>query len=281
MLPPSACDCHVHVFDPRFPLAPGRTYTPGVATGEQLDRMHRQLGTSRTVLVQPSPYGTDNSCLLSELRRRGEQARGVVVIDPAAGPPPRDWHALGVRGVRINLATRSVHDPDVARTMLNSAAAVVADLGWHLQLFVDLASIAAMADGLAALPVPVVFDHYGLAAARLGPTQPGFAELLDLLRTGRSYVKLSAPQRISKTRDPADAEPIAAALIAAAPDQLVWGTDWPHTGGRARTAANRLTVEPFHLEDDASTVRRLLQWAGPDVGVRILVTNPARLYGFG
>jgi predicted TIM-barrel fold metal-dependent hydrolase len=281
MLPPGACDCHVHVFDPRFPLAPGRAYTPGVATGEELDRMHRQLGATRTVLVQPSPYGTDNSCLLSELRRRGEQARGVVVIDPAAGIPPRDWHASGVRGVRINLATRSLHDPEVARTKLQSAATVIADLGWHLQLFVELEMVATLADDVAALPVPVVFDHYGLAAARLGPTQPGFPELLDLLRTGRTYVKLSAPQRISNVHDPADAEAIATAMIAAAPDQLVWGTDWPHTGGRDRTEANRLTVEPFHHEDDASTVRRLLQWAGPDVGLRILVTTPARLYGFG
>ena len=131
--------------------------------------MHRQLGASRAVLVQPSPYGTDNSCLLSELRRRGDQARGVVVIDPAAGVPPRDWHALGVRGVRINLATVRCDDQDVARTMLSSAAAAVADLGWHLQLFVELAMVAALADDLAPLPVPVVLDHYGLAAARLGP----------------------------------------------------------------------------------------------------------------
>ncbi|MFI5613114.1 amidohydrolase family protein [Amycolatopsis sp. NPDC051903] len=277
-VPSGACDCHVHVFDPRFPYAADRAYTPGAASGEQLDELHWRLGVSRAVLVQPSPYGTDNSCLLDQLRSRGDRARGVVVFDPADAPPLEQWHALGVRGARVNLATFAVDDPAVAVAPLRATAAVIADLGWHLQVFTSLPVVEALADDLARLPVPVVLDHFALAPAAAGPGR--LSVLTDLLRSGAAYVKLSAPHRISTAPDHTDVEPLVAALVAAAGDRLLWGTDWPHTGGRPRTAANRLTVEPFEPIDDARAVARLLEWTGPEAGRRILVDNPAGLYGF-
>ncbi|GAB2993309.1 amidohydrolase family protein [Amycolatopsis acidiphila] len=279
-VPSGACDCHVHVFDPRFPFAGDRAYTPGEASGEQLDELHWRLGVSRAVLVQPSPYGTDNSCLLAQLRLRGERARGVVVVDPASEPPLREWHAAGVRGARVNLATFAVQDPEAALVPLRAAAAAIADFGWHLQVFTDLAVVAALADELARLPVPVVFDHFALARAAAGLGQPGFPELTDLLRSGAAYVKLSAPHRISTASEHADVAPVVRALVEAAPDRALWGTDWPHTGGRPRTAANRLTVEPFAKIDDASALDRLVEWAGPVASRRILVDNPVALYDF-
>lgn len=277
-VPSGSCDCHVHVFDPRFPYAGDRAYTPGPASGEQLDELHWRLGVSRAVLVQPSPYGTDNSCLLAQLRVRGDRARGVVVFDPAASAPLGEWHTLGVRGARVNLATFAIDDPAVALAPLRATAAAIADLGWHLQVFTELSVVAALADDLARLPVPVVLDHFALASPDLG--QPGLPELTDLLRSGAAYVKLSAPHRISTAVDHADVAPLARALAAAAPDRLLWGTDWPHTGGRPRTPGNRLSVEPFEPIDDARALARLLEWTGPDVGRRILVDNPVGLYGF-
>jgi predicted TIM-barrel fold metal-dependent hydrolase len=280
VVPSGACDCHVHAFDPRFPLDPARPYTPGTATGAQLDDMHRRLGVSRTVLVQPSPYGLDNSCLLDELRTRGNQARGVVVFDPATSPPLQKWQAAGVRGARVNLATFALSDPAVALAPLRAVAAAIADLGWHLQVFTELAIVAALADDIADLGVPVVLDHFALASTDSGPDQPGLAELLDLLRAGVAYVKLSAPHRISTRSEATDVEWITRTLIDNASDRLLWGTDWPHTGGRARTTSDRLTVEPFRAVDDAAALHRLIEWAGTEASRRILVDNPTALYGF-
>jgi predicted TIM-barrel fold metal-dependent hydrolase len=272
-VPAGACDCHVHVFDPRFPYAAHRAYTPGPASGDQLDELHWRLGISRAVLVQPSPYGTDNACLLEQLRLRGERARGVVVLDPSRDAPLAQWHESGVRGARVNLATFSVDDPAVALAPLRATAEIVAEFGWHVQVFTSLPIVEALAGELVRLPVPVVLDHFALARGSAGV-------LIDLVRAGSVYVKLSAPHRISREPDHEDVAPLVRALAEAAPERLVWGTDWPHTGGRVRTAENRLTVEPFEPVDDPRALARLLEWTGPETGRRMLVDNPARLYGF-
>lgn len=286
--PQGACDCHTHVFGPpdRFPFAPDRVYTPGVAAVESLAALHHALRLDRAVIVQPSPYGADNSCTVDGLQRLwkefGRQARAIAVIDRRTSDAElRALHDAGVRGVRVNLETSGVHDPAAARVLLEEAAARVAPLGWHVQTFTSLPVIAALRDVLARLPVPLVIDHFGRAQGALGPAQPGFDALLELVGSGQAYVKISAAYRISEQPDHADVAPLARALIDANPDRVVWGTDWPHPGGHRRAPHERDEIEPFRPEDDGRALNRLQTWA-PDAAVlrRILVDNPARLYDF-
>lgn len=281
-VPAGACDCHVHVFGPaaRYPLDPARAYTPGDASVEELLALHDALGLGRVVIVHPSPYGADNRCTLDAARRLGDRARAVAVIDEGTGEAAlRAMHADGVRGVRVNLETAGEHDPAAARALLERAAARVAPLGWHVQVYTNLGVIAALHDALLALPVPLVVDHFGRARAAEGPGQEGFGALLSLLRAGRATVKISAPHRISDQPGAADAGPLARALFEANPDGVVWGTDWPHPGGARRDPA---AIEPFNPVDDGAALNRLADWfPDPAARRRILVENPARLYGFG
>lgn len=281
--PPGACDCHVHVFGPaaRFPYAPGRSYTPGDASLADLLTLHRHLGIERVVIVQASPYGSDNACTLDALARIGPNARAVAVIDPGIDDASlAAMQAAGVRGVRINLESAGQHDPAVARDLLTAAARRVAPLGWHVQVYTGLPVLVALEPAIRALPVPLVVDHFGRASAAAGIADPGFGVLCDLLADGRIWVKLSAPHRISQAADCTDAAPLARALIEANPDQVVWGSDWPHPGG---TPGSRRAdvIEPFDPVDDGRALNRLVGWTrGGDDLARILVDNPARLYGF-
>ncbi len=283
-VPPGACDCHTHVFGPadRFPFDPARVYTPGDAPVEALLAHQARLRLDRVVVVQPSPYGTDNSCTLEALRRMGPaRARGVAVIGP--GTSEAELARLnegGFRGARVNLETVGEADPARSAEALLGTARRIALFGWHVQLYARLSVIAALHDRLMDLPVPLVVDHFGRATAALGPAQPGFEALLSLVRAGRAYVKLSAVHRISDEEGHEDAVPIARALIEANPDRMLWGSDWPHPGGHG--AARRPDrIEPFRPEDDGRALNRLARWAGTaDRLRRILVDNPARLYGF-
>jgi predicted TIM-barrel fold metal-dependent hydrolase len=202
-VPRGACDCHTHVFGPpaQFPFAPERSYTPGEASLEELLALQADLHLERVVIVHPSVYGTDNSCTVDALHRLGGRGRGVAVIaDDIAQAELDALHRAGVRGIRLNLATTGVHDPDVARRQLAAAAARVAPLNWHVQIYTTLAVIAALQAELAAAPVPLVIDHFGGASAAAGPKQPGFAALLALVSAGKTYMKLSAPYRSSSQR---------------------------------------------------------------------------------
>ena len=280
-LPPGACDCHTHVFGDGWPLAPDRAYSPEVRTTADLRAMQASLGLSRVVLVQPSTYGADNSGMAGALRELGPgRARGVAVIDEATDDASlRDLHALGVRGVRINLHTAGRSDAGAARAMLRWTAARVASLGWHVQVYTDLAVIAALHDDVPALPTGIVVDHFGRAAGAGGVTQPGFDALLSLLRQGVAHVKLSAAHRLSTAPDLADMDPIARALIEANPDRVVWASDWPHSGRKGALPPE--AVHPFSPIDDRAAIARLRRWAGDDATLtRILVANPARLYDF-
>jgi predicted TIM-barrel fold metal-dependent hydrolase len=280
-LPPGSCDCHTHVFGPpaAFPFAAARSYTPGEASVEALLDLQHTLGLDRVVIVHPSPYGTDNACTLDAVARLGGRARAVAVIDPSL---PRDalraLHDQGVRGVRVNLETAGIADPAVAGALLQWAADQVAPLGWHVQTYTNMHVIAALHRLMATLPVPLVIDHFGRAMATGGTTQPGFDAMLDLVRTGKAYVKLSAAHRIAPNPD--DAAPIARALIAANPARIVWGSDWPHPGG-VRTG-DLTQIEPFTPTDDGAALNRLRRWANDAATLHtILVDNPATLYGFG
>jgi predicted TIM-barrel fold metal-dependent hydrolase len=283
-MPAGACDCHTHVFGPaeRYPFAANRHYTPGDASVQELLTLQRHLGLQRVVIVHPSPYGSDNACTLDALRELGERARGVAVIDEKTSDAQlNDMHEAGVRGVRLNLETGGVNDPVYAARQLEWAAARVAPLGWHVQIFTNLAVLASLRQTIRALPVPLVADHFCRARAALGTRQPHLDVLLDLVREGRVWVKLSAPQRIADTPDCSDAGAIARALIAANPERMLWGSDWPHPGARPGVPRRVDEIEAFNPVNDGRALNRLAEWVDDENTLhKILVGNPARLYGF-
>jgi predicted TIM-barrel fold metal-dependent hydrolase len=285
-VPAGACDCHTHIHgDPaKFPFFAGRVYTPELASPEEMSALHKALHIERVVIVTPSVYGPDNSATLFGIMARGATARGVAVIDDKT--PEADLDAMnkrGFRGIRLNLATGGVNDPSVGRPRFSAAVDRVKARGWHVQLFTNLAMISAIKDLVAASPVPVVFDHFGGALAELGVDQPGFADLLELVKSGKAYVKISGAYRASKLGpDYADAVPLAKALIAANADRIIWGTDWPHPDSVTPPGRQVTDVTSLFQIDDGRLLNQLPVWA-PDAATRnkILVDNPTRLYEFG
>jgi predicted TIM-barrel fold metal-dependent hydrolase len=282
-VPAGACDCHTHVFgDPRrFPFAPSRIYTPEPASVEEIRALHRALHTDRVVIVQPSVYGTDNACTLDAIRQLGSSARGIAVIDDNTPDAALDeMNRAGIRGIRLNLETAGQTDPAIGRQRFQAAMERIKSRNWHIQIYARLSVIEGIADQVMAAPMPVVFDHFGGAQASLGVGQAGFETLLKLLRTGKAYVKVSAAYRIStQAPDYPDVAPLANALIAANPQRVLWGTDWPHP---AQVSGRKATdVTPLYQIDDGRVFNQLAVWA-PDPGQRktILLENPAKLYGF-
>jgi predicted TIM-barrel fold metal-dependent hydrolase len=245
----------VHVFGParRFPLSPQRKYTPLDATVADLRAHLSRLGLERVVIVQPSPYGTDNACTLAGLKELGDAARGVAVIGEDADLDA--LHRAGIRGARVNLETEG--DLDVRK--IKRTAERVASLGWHVQVFANIKILREIE-----IDAPLVVDHFGLADS----AEP----LLSLMKKRNVWVKLSAPHRLA-----VDAWPIIAALAAAHPDRLVWGSDWPHPP-RGRGAP--LQVTPFQVVDDEAALARLAAPLPANLLEKILVENPARLYDF-
>jgi predicted TIM-barrel fold metal-dependent hydrolase len=235
------------------------------------------------VIVTPSVYGADNSATLFGMKARGATARGVAVIDEKTQDSDLDaMNEAGIRGIRLNLATGGVSDPAIGRPRFQAAVERVQNRNWHLQLFTNLAVISAIKDLVAASPVPVVFDHFGGALGELGTDQPGFTDLLELVRSGKAYVKISGAYRASNLApDYPDAAPLARALIAANSDRIVWGTDWPHPNSVTPPGNQPTDVTPLIQIDDGRLLNQLPVWA-PDAAIRkkILVDNPARLYGF-
>ncbi|MCP2221190.1 putative TIM-barrel fold metal-dependent hydrolase [Bradyrhizobium elkanii] len=284
-VPAGACDCHTHIHgDPeKFPFFAGRVYTPEPASPEEMSALHKALHVERVVIVTPSVYGPDNSSTLFGITARGPTARGVAVIDDKTSESDLDaMNKAGFRGIRLNLATGGVNDPNVGRQRFSAAIERMKARGWHVQLFTSLAMISAIKDLVATAPVPVVFDHFGGAEAALGTGQPGFADLLALVKSGKAYVKISGAYRASKLApDYADATPLAQALIAANAERIVWGTDWPHPDSVTPQGKKVTDVTPLFQIDDGRLLNQLPVWA-PDAAARkaILVDNPARLYGF-
>jgi predicted TIM-barrel fold metal-dependent hydrolase len=283
-VPADACDCHTHIHgDPlRFPFAPHRVYTPGPALPEEMAALHGALGIKRVVIVTPSVYGTDNAATLYGMAARGADARGVAVIDEETPEAALDaMGRAGIRGIRLNLATSGVNDPALARGRFEAAALRMKRRNWHVQIYAIPAVISGIRDILLKSPVPVVIDHFGGAVAALGTGQPGFADLLELVGSGKAYVKISGAYRISADPpDYPDATPLAQALIAANPERILWGTDWPHPDSAA-PGRKATDLALFHAIDDARLLSQLAIWA-PDPATRrkILVDNPARLYEF-
>jgi predicted TIM-barrel fold metal-dependent hydrolase len=270
VLPAGAIDCHFHIFGPSplYPYAPGRSYTPPDAPLAAYEHLADTLGFSRAVIVQPSVYGLDNSRTLAAVEESRLPMRAVVVLDPAVSEAElEDLHRRGVRGVRINLLFKA----GLALDATSVIADKVRDLGWHLQFLADISQVTNLSDLVGRLRVPVVFDHLGHLPAGKGIVDPGFRDLLALLRDEKAWVKLSGTYRVTgRDRVPYDdAAPFVQALVEANPRHLVWGTDWPHPS---------IGVP---MPDDTDLLEMFCGWV-PDESLRrlIFVDNPERLYGF-
>ncbi len=275
--PPLGCDCHFHVFGPaeRYPYGADLRYAPPLAPLEDYLALARQLGLERFVFVQPSAYGRDNRCMLEAMRAMGTaRCRGIVDIDERAPDAELErLHALGVRGVRINVAPVKPFEAGYAERLLpriERLAARCAEVGWQLDFLTPGWLTSELLPALARLELDFTIAHFGLFPARDGVEQAGFRELLDLLRhgNGRCWVKLSGAYRVSVARGFDDVAPMAAALIEVAPDRVIWGSDYPHLSFADRVSS----VELFNL---------LGRWATDEAARRrILVDNPQRLFGF-
>jgi len=284
VLPEKSCDCHVHLFGPfdRYPLSQRRLYTPAPAPTDDLLAILDRAGVGRAVLVQPSAYATDNRCLLDACAAHPDRFRMVAVID--AGTDTRElerMNALGVRGVRLNLASSGGRSGGETARLMRETASRIAPFGWHLQMFVPVATIAEIAPLVRDLPVAVVFDHMGKPDAARGLAQAGVPELIDLLATGRTWVKLSGPYRVSADDyGNTHVAALARALFDANPDRMVWGSDWPHIGqhaGRHDEVAPPVAYRPL---DYGRLLTALSEWVPQADLARVLVRNPAVLYGF-
>ncbi|SEF32224.1 Predicted metal-dependent hydrolase, TIM-barrel fold [Amycolatopsis pretoriensis] len=265
--PFGATDCHIHILDPdRFPYPNPGDQPPPASTVDDYRRLRSRLGLTRTVVVTPSNYGTDNRCTLDALDQLGHQARGVAVIDESfTDAQLRAMHAQGVRGIRFNLTRPG----GVGADLIPKLAARIAPLGWHVQIHMTPDGIVANLERLRDLPTDLVIDHMGRIRDR---TDPAFATILRLIDAGHTWVKLSGVYLESTGGPPAyaDRAAVARAFVRASPERLVWGTDWPHT-----TALRGEVPMP----DDVAMLDMLHDWAGDNrTWHRILVRNPARLY---
>lgn len=272
-LPAGACDTHFHLFGPtaRFPYSPERSYTPPEAPLEALLRMHDKLGIARGVVVQGNAHGTDCSALLDALKREPARLRGTAIVkNDISDAELRRMRDAGVRALRFH---HMPHGKGFRSAGLESFAAMaprMADLGLHAQFMMDVSVLDEALPGFKNWKLPIMIDHMGNVDAAKGVKQPGFQLLCQQLAEGKLWVKVSGAYRISEQYpDYADARPFHEALIKANPDQVVWGSDWPHP----RLGEN--------MPDDGHLLDLFNAWT-PDAGVRrkILVENPARLYGF-
>jgi predicted TIM-barrel fold metal-dependent hydrolase len=268
-VPPHSCDCHSHVIGPaaQYPFTGERSYTPLEAHRESYVRMLAALGVERAIVVQPSFYGKDNRCTYDAVVASGGRWRGIAALDPDT--PRAEVERLnkaGFCGVRLNLIYKGGNSPDE----MEALAKLVAPFNWHIQMLMDGQKLPELASRLRKLPIPFVIDHLGRVPPEAGVKDPGFQVLLSLLREGNCWAKLSCPYSKSARLYPyEDLNEMAHALVDAAPDRLVWGSDWPHQ--RCRGVAPR----------DSELLDLLAVWV-PDAKIRsrILSDNPAKLHGF-
>jgi predicted TIM-barrel fold metal-dependent hydrolase len=267
-LPPGACDAHNHVFGPaaKFPYAPERRYTPEDAPKEALSALHALLGIERAVIVQASCHGKDNRAMLDAIADAPEKRRGIAMVDD--GFADNDYAALdrgGVRGVRFNFVRHLGGTPDM--DVFHRVIDRIKGLGWHVVLHMDAPDIVPLGDMMRKLPLPFVIDHMGRVEAAAGTEQPAFRALLELAKRENCWIKACGAERISLPPYAA-AVPIARALVEAIPDRVLWGTDFPHPNLK-------------HEADEADLVDLIPQFAvTAEAQRKLLVDNPARLYGF-
>lgn len=269
--PAGSCDAHCHVFGPaaRFPFAAERAYTPPDSGVDRFAHLQHRLGLERAVFVQASCHGTDNSAMVDALRRGGGRYAGVAMIDESYTTSDIGrLHDVGVRGTRFNFVAHLGGAPDLDTFW--RIVERVRPFGWHIVLHFDAADLPHHAELLDRMPCPYVIDHMGRVPVRDGIDQAPFRQLLGLMADERCWVKISGAERLTVDGAPPydDVVPFARALIAAAPDRVLWGTDWPHPNVR-------------HMPDDGDLVDLLADFApDPVIRHRILVRNPERLYDF-
>jgi predicted TIM-barrel fold metal-dependent hydrolase len=266
--PAGSCDCHMHIYDSRFPFAPNAALKPPDARPQDYRLLQKRLHTARNVVVQPSSYGTDNRCTLDAVEQIGATARAVAVVDTSVTDAElKRLAAAGVRGIRFNLVQAGATTVD----MLEPLSKRVHELGWHVQIHMLGDQIVENKDILQRLPSPIVFDHMGRIPASSTITHPAFGVISKLIDKGQTWVKLSSAYQDSKVGPPsyADMMGLAQAYVKAAPERMLWGSDWPHPTVKG--------AKP----DDAILLDLLTDWA-PDerTRMRILVENPQTLYGF-
>jgi 2-pyrone-4,6-dicarboxylate lactonase len=269
--PPDACDAHCHVFGPaaRFPFSADRSYTPPDSGIDRFEQLQHRLGLSRAVFVQASCHGTDNAAMVDAIEHGDGRYAGVAMIDESF--TNRDigrLHDVGVRGTRFNFVAHlgGAPDLDVFWRLVDR----VQPFGWHIVLHFDAKDLPLHAELLDRMPCPYVIDHMARVPVTDGVEQEPFRQLLELMRDERCWVKISGAERLTADGPPPydDVVPFARALIAAAPDRVLWGTDWPHPNVR-------------HMPDDGDLLDLMTAFA-PDEALRnrILVRNPETLYDF-
>jgi 2-pyrone-4,6-dicarboxylate lactonase len=267
-LPAGSCDAHCHVFGPaaKFPYAPNRSYTPADAPKEVLAALHAHLGIDRTVIVQASCHGTDNRAMLDAIAADPRRIRGVAIVDDTFGDADlRALHEGGVRGVRFNFVRHLGQVPDMQ--VFHRVLDRIKGLGWHVVLHLDAGSIVPLSDMMQKLPLPFVIDHMGRVPGAAGVDQPPLRALLELAKDQRCWIKVCGSERISMPPY-AEAIPIATAIVEAAPDRVLWGTDFPHPNAT-------------HEADEADLVDLVPRFARSETAQHgLLVDNPVRLYGF-
>ncbi|WP_082862463.1 amidohydrolase family protein [Caballeronia hypogeia] len=281
-MPAHACDCHSHIIGPynRYPMVQSRVYTPPMASVDQLREMHEQLGIERSVLIQPSFYGTDNSCLLDALEQLGSSARGIAVLPESTTSSELDrYRAAGIMGLRVN-QTGGAKDPTLLKGVLERAGRQAAELGWHVQVYLPMKVIASLAQTIQSSPAPFVLDHFA-GADGSGVTQEGFDRVKGLIEDGKAFVKWTAPYHEATAPGYGRMGELAAAFIRANPKRILWGSDWPHTDSRRVAGRKKDDISPFYPIDNANLLARFFEWV-PDSSTRksILVSNPASLFKF-
>jgi predicted TIM-barrel fold metal-dependent hydrolase len=270
IVPPGSVDCHTHVFNARYPMSPQRGYTPPNCSLDQMLRMHNRLGIERVVLTQPSVYGTDNSAILEAISSIPQQAKAVVAVNLSISDQQlATLEHKGVRGVRLNLDNSG--GMPITLEEIPKLAERISPLGWHLEFLFAGSDLVELISLLRNLPVPISIGHFGYMPATEGTVYPPFQLLLELVREGNTWIKLSAPNRLGVGDCPPwnEVVPMARALIEAAPNRMLWATDWPHP--------NKYDNQP----NDADLLEQLEKWApDPALRHRILVDNPVNLYRF-
>jgi predicted TIM-barrel fold metal-dependent hydrolase len=273
-LPRRSCDTHAHIMGPaaRYAYSPARIYTPPDCLLPDYLHMLDTIGVERAVLVQPSVYGTDNTAMLDAMKAAGGRLLGIAVVaDDVTDAELGELDAAGVRGVRVNIVDVKDRKPGtLPMDTLKRRARLVAPLGWHMELLMHVDEFPDLDQQFADFPVEIVLGHLGYMNIGKGPDDPGFQALLRLARTGRAWVKLTGPYRITTAPLPyPDTVPFAKALLEANPERVLWGTDWPHVMLKGR------------MPNDGDLADVLADWI-PDAGLReqVLVRNPAKLYRF-